>query len=40
VFGEVLEGIEVVDAIAGVKTNPMDRPEVDVRILKCKLVKN
>lgn len=40
VFGEVVEGIEIVDAIAGVKTNPMDRPESDVRILKCKLVKN
>lgn len=30
VFGEVLEGLNVVDAIAGVKTKPGDRPEVDV----------
>lgn len=40
VFGEVVEGLEIVDLIASVKTAPGDRPLVDVRILKCKLVKN
>ncbi len=34
VFGEVVEGIEVVDKIGTVKTNRADRPEKDVRILK------
>lgn len=34
VFGEVVEGIEVVDKIGAVKTNRADRPEKDVRILK------
>lgn len=32
VFGEVVEGMEVVDAIQKVKTNKSDRPEVDVKI--------
>ena len=43
VFGEVVEGLDVVDKIAGVKTSPLpadrDRPLEDVRILKAKLVK-
>ncbi len=34
VFGEVLEGMEVVDKIQNVKTNRGDRPEEDVKILK------
>lgn len=33
VFGEVIEGQEVVDAIAGVQTDSLDRPVSDVRIL-------
>ncbi|MBN2633100.1 MAG: peptidylprolyl isomerase [Bacteroidales bacterium] len=37
VFGEVLEGMEVVDKIAGVKTDAADKPETDVRILKVKI---
>lgn len=40
VFGEVVEGLEIVDIIAGTQTGPNDRPIQDVRILKCKLVKN
>lgn len=32
VFGEVLEGIAIVDSIASVKTNPQDRPLEDVRM--------
>jgi len=38
VFGEVIEGIEVVDIIAAVKTNSSDRPLSDIRIIKMKLV--
>lgn len=38
VFGEVLEGMDVVNAIAAVETNKDDRPLVDVRILKMKIV--
>lgn len=34
VFGEVIEGMEVVDRIAAQKTNPEDRPLEDVVILK------
>jgi cyclophilin family peptidyl-prolyl cis-trans isomerase len=39
VFGEVIEGLEIVDKIAAVKTDQTDRPESDVRILKMKIVK-
>lgn len=38
VFGEVLEGLEVVDAIAAVATNPQDRPLSEVRILSAKII--
>ena len=34
VFGEVIEGMDVVDAIQKVKTDRSDRPEDDVRIKK------
>ena len=30
VFGRVIEGLDVIDAIAGVSTNPTDRPDEDV----------
>ncbi len=33
VFGQVFEGMDVVDAIAAVKTNPSDKPLDDVKIL-------
>lgn len=39
VFGEVLEGMEVVDAIASAATDPSDRPVEDIRILKVKIIK-
>ncbi|WP_164974266.1 peptidylprolyl isomerase [Filimonas effusa] len=42
IFGEVISGMEVVDAIAAVPTSQgvdKDRPLKDVRILKVKLVK-
>ena len=39
VFGEVLEGLEVVDKIATVQTAPGDRPVEDVKIISAKIVK-
>lgn len=38
-FGAVVRGIEVVDKIASVKTNYMDKPLEDVTILSCKRVR-
>jgi peptidyl-prolyl cis-trans isomerase B (cyclophilin B) len=34
VFGEVVEGLEVVDQIAAVPTQPGDRPVADIRIIR------
>jgi len=39
VFGEVIEGMEVVDAIAGTATDLSDRPVKDIRIIKVKIIK-
>ena len=39
VFGEVISGLEVVDSIAAVASNPLDRPIEDVRILKAEVVQ-
>jgi len=39
VFGEVLEGMEVVDAIANTATDLSDKPVKDIRILKVKIIK-
>lgn len=39
VFGEVTEGLEVVDKIASVTTDASDKPVNDVKILKMKLVR-
>ena len=39
VFGEVLEGMEVVDAIAATATDMSDKPVKDIRILKVKIIK-
>lgn len=38
VFGEVVEGMDVVDAIQKVKTNKADRPEEDVKIKKVTVI--
>ena len=38
VFGEVIEGLDVVDKIASTPTNQADKPLTDVRILKMKIV--
>lgn len=39
VFGEVVEGIEIVDTIAAVETNNLDRPIEEVRIIEIKILK-
>lgn len=39
VFGEVTEGLDVVDKIAAVETDSNDKPVSDVRILKMRIVK-
>lgn len=39
VFGEVVEGLEVIDSIASVQTAPRDRPLEDVYILELKVIK-
>jgi len=41
VFGEVIKGLEIIDSIAAVKTNQLDRPLIDVRLQSVKvLTKN
>ena len=39
VFGEVLEGMDVIDKIQRVKTDRNDRPEEDVKIIKVEVLK-
>ena len=39
VFGEVTEGIDVVEKISKVKTNASDRPVEDVRVITMKMIK-
>jgi cyclophilin family peptidyl-prolyl cis-trans isomerase len=39
VFGEVIDGFEVIDKIATVKTAPGDRPVEDVKIISITIVK-
>lgn len=39
VFGEVIDGLEIIDSIAKVRTDENDRPIDDVRILSVRLVK-
>ena len=38
VFGEVVSGLAVVDSIAAVATNDLDRPNDDIRILKAEIL--
>lgn len=38
IFGEVVEGLEIVDKIAGSPTNPADKPINDIRIISMKVV--
>ena len=39
VFGEVVEGMDVVDAIQNTTTGRMDRPTVDIKIIKARILK-
>jgi cyclophilin family peptidyl-prolyl cis-trans isomerase len=39
VFGETIEGFDVIDKIACVQKDAADRPEVDVKIIKASIVK-
>lgn len=38
VFGEIIEGMDVVDAISDVETGAMDKPVEDVKIIKAEMV--
>ena len=40
VFGEVVEGMDVVEKIQGVETDKNDRPLEDIRILKATVTKD
>jgi peptidylprolyl isomerase len=40
VFGEVTEGIDIVDKIAAVPTDSNDKPVTDIKIIKIKIIKN
>ena len=39
VFGEVIEGMDVVDKIQNTTTGRMDRPTVDIKIIKARVIK-
>ncbi len=39
VFGEVVEGLDIIDKIAAVETNAQDRPLDDVKIISMEIVK-
>jgi cyclophilin family peptidyl-prolyl cis-trans isomerase len=39
VFGEVVEGLDIVDRIASVSTDSNDKPQTDVRIIKMKIIR-
>ncbi|MDD4033052.1 MAG: peptidylprolyl isomerase [Bacteroidales bacterium] len=39
VFGEVVQGMNVVDSIAGVKTDSLDKPIKDVLIISARMIK-
>ena len=38
VFGEVIEGLDIVDKIAAVQTDTNDKPVNDIKIIKIKIV--
>jgi len=40
VFGEVVEGMEIIDKIAEVSTDTGDKPVTDIKILRMKIVKS
>ena len=40
VFGEVIEGLDVLDKIADVQTDGNDKPVNNIKILKIKITRN
>jgi len=38
VFGEVTEGLDIVEKISIVKTGPNDRPIVDIKVIKAEVL--
>jgi peptidylprolyl isomerase len=40
VFGEVIEGLDIIDRIAEFQTDSKDKPLSDIKIIKIKIVKN
>lgn len=40
VFGEVIEGLDIVDKIADAPTDSIDKPLNDIKIIKIKIIKN
>jgi peptidylprolyl isomerase len=40
VFGEVIEGLDIVDKISEVATDGSDKPISDIKIIKMKIIKN
>ena len=39
VFGEVIEGLDIVDKIAAVQTDSNDKPVNDIKIIKIKIIR-
>jgi cyclophilin family peptidyl-prolyl cis-trans isomerase len=39
VFGQVIKGLDIIDAIAGQPTDKRDRPLQDVKIVSIKIIK-
>ncbi|MGA2405218.1 MAG: peptidylprolyl isomerase [Bacteroidales bacterium] len=40
VFGEVIEGFDIIDKIAAVQTDNNDKPVTDIKIIKIKIIRN
>jgi peptidylprolyl isomerase len=40
VFGEVIEGLDIIDAIAATATDPKNRPVSDIKIIKASILSN
>jgi peptidyl-prolyl cis-trans isomerase A (cyclophilin A) len=40
VFGEVIEGLDIIDRIAAIQTDSNDKPVNDIKIIKIKIIRN
>jgi peptidyl-prolyl cis-trans isomerase B (cyclophilin B) len=40
VFGEVIEGLDIIDKIAAVQTDTNDKPVSEIKIIKIKVIRN